>query len=140
MTALLVAAFGRAISEVWRSTGTSTKVSWVRRKVRIEFTVSWELPEVKPREGESGITGLPRSQSRLDWAMAVVHIRFACRECPFVSTKGADAEEHADAERHCVGVSGEIQPRVALRIHTGSQAAPADFVRSQALRNEEGSD
>jgi hypothetical protein len=46
--------------------------------------------------------------------MAVVHIRFECQECPFVSTDEVEAEMHADAERHCVEVSGEIQPRVGL--------------------------
>jgi hypothetical protein len=71
--------------------------------------------------------------------MAVVHVRFECRECPFVSTNGVDAEEHADAERHCVEVSGEIQPRVGLHIHADSRAEPADFLRSKALKNEEGS-
>jgi hypothetical protein len=59
--------------------------------------------------------------------MAVVHVKFDCRECPFVTTERVEAEEHADAERHCVEVSGEIQPRVGVR----SQADdPAPVQRS----------
>ena len=69
--------------------------------------------------------------------MAVVHVRFACRECAFVTTNGVDAEEHADTERHCVGVSGDIQPRVGLRVPTESHDAPADSLQSQARRHED---
>ena len=46
--------------------------------------------------------------------MAVVHVKFECRECAFVTTDGVEAQEHSDAERHCLEVSGEIQPRVGL--------------------------
>ena len=43
--------------------------------------------------------------------MAIMHVRFECPECAFVTTDGVEAEEHADALRHCVDVSGEILPR-----------------------------
>ena len=48
--------------------------------------------------------------------MAVAHVKYECQECPFVTTEGVEAEEHAEAERHCVEVSGEIQPRVGPRL------------------------
>lgn len=57
--------------------------------------------------------------------MAVVHVRFECRECPFVTTDGGEAEEHADTERHCVEVSGEIQPRVAAHLNGAGRAGGA---------------
>ena len=55
--------------------------------------------------------------------MAVVHVKYECRECPLVTTDRREAEEHADAERHCVEVSGEIQPRVGPRPHADSHPA-----------------
>jgi hypothetical protein len=55
--------------------------------------------------------------------MAVVHVKYECLECPFVTTDGEAAEAHADAERHCVEVSGEIQPRVGLRLNADGSAA-----------------
>jgi hypothetical protein len=55
--------------------------------------------------------------------MAVVHIKFECRECPFVTKNEVEAQEHSDAERHCLKVSGEIQPRVGLPFRPDSRAA-----------------
>jgi hypothetical protein len=55
--------------------------------------------------------------------MAVVHVKYACRDCPFVTTDSVEAEQHADAERHCVEVSGEIQPRVRPGLHTDTRPA-----------------
>lgn len=55
--------------------------------------------------------------------MAVVHIRFECQECPFVTTDEVEAEVHADADRHCVEVSGEIQPQVGPHSQANDPAA-----------------
>jgi hypothetical protein len=59
--------------------------------------------------------------------MAVVHVKFECRECPFVTTDGVEAQEHSDAERHCLEISGEIQPRVGQPLHADSRAATDAF-------------
>ena len=57
--------------------------------------------------------------------MAAVHVKFECRECPFVTTDSLEAHEHSDAERHCIEVSGEILPRVGLLLR-GDNRAVAD--------------
>jgi hypothetical protein len=55
--------------------------------------------------------------------MAAVHVKFECRECPFVTTDGVEAQEHSDAERHGLEVLGEIQPRAGPPLHADSRAA-----------------
>jgi hypothetical protein len=52
-----------------------------------------------------------------------VHMKLECRECSFVTTDGVEAQEHSDAERHCLEVSGDIQPRVGSPLHADSRAA-----------------
>jgi len=55
--------------------------------------------------------------------MAVMRVKFECRECRFMTTDEVEALEHSDAERHCLKVSGEVQPRVGLPLRTDSRAA-----------------
>ena len=62
--------------------------------------------------------------------MAVVQMKYACRECPFVITDGVEAEKHADPERHCAEVSGEIQPQVGPHLHLDSLPARQTSSRS----------
>ena len=68
--------------------------------------------------------------------MAIVRVKYECRECPFVTTDALEAEEHADAERHSVKALGEIQPRAGLRVYADKHPMLQTSSRPQAFLDE----